>query len=52
MATARSGVGKGSEAQDELNVLDGDKEDGAPSPCGTCGKMVTNKDKGVWCEVC
>jgi len=50
MATARSGVGKGSEAHDELNVLDGDKDDGAP--CGTCGKMVTNKDKGVWCEVC
>ena len=33
-----------------ITVLEGLKEDGAP--CGTCGKMVTNRDKGVWCEVC
>ena len=47
---AKRCVGKGSEAQDDLNVLEGVKEDEAP--CGTCGKMVTNRDKGVWCDAC
>jgi hypothetical protein len=46
----KSGGGKGSEAHEDLNILAGDKEDEAP--CGSCGKMVTNRDKGVWCEVC
>jgi ribosomal protein L37AE/L43A len=50
MATAKSGIGNGSEAQDDTNALDRVKEDEAP--CGACGKMVTNRDKGVWCEVC
>lgn len=52
IAMARSGVSRGSEALDGMNVLDKVKEDEAPLPCGTCGKMVTNRDKGVWCEIC
>ena len=36
---AKSSVGMGSEAQDDLNVLEGVQKDEAP--CDTCGKMVT-----------
>jgi len=46
MATAsKSGVRKGSETQEDLNVLEEEKGDEAT--CGTCGKMVMNKDKGI-----
>ena len=37
---------KGSEAKDDTKVLDDEEE----APCGNCRKMVTNGDKGVWCE--